>query len=473
MIDQRELDRVLGAFLALGTDELADRVIDAALDEIDQTSQRRVVRMPLGLRTMPPSLRLATAAVVGVLAVSGAFFLFQRGQPGVSGPNPTASMSTVPSVPAASVIPSVLPKSDTEVAQTGPMGVGRQIHTATRLGDGQVLVAGGYAYGDGTLGSATLYDPVADAFRATGALSAARGTATATLLRDGRVLVVGGGPTAWNHPDPFLTSAELYDLATGTFTDAGSMATPREGHTATPLADGRVLIVGGNDRNGHAVESAEVFDPATSTFATTGSMTEARGYHSATRLADGRVLVAGGNPGAWSYTGLMLHTAEIYDPKTGTFTATGSMVQNRAWQTATLLVDGRVLIAGGTTGSGDLDAAEVYDPTTRTFSQTGPMVDARIYHTATLLNDGRVLLVGGGSDYTNLNFLRSAELFDPATGTFGATGSMAEARTYHAATVLTDGRVLVTGGYGVQAPLASAEIYDPTSGTFTSAGSGR
>jgi hypothetical protein len=473
MTSQRELDRILGAFLAVGTDELADRVIDAALGEIDHTGQRRAMRVPRRLQTMPMSLRLAAAAVVGVIAVSGTFYLFQRGQPGVSGPNPTPGVSARPSQAAATPTRSNQPKSDTQVALTGPMGVGRQIHTATRLDDGRVLIAGGYAYGDGSLGSATLYDPVADAFHPTGALTTARGTSTATLLRDGRVLVVGGGPTAWNHPDPFLKSAELYDPATGTFANAGSMATPREGHTATLLADGRVLIAGGNDVNGHAVESAEVFDPVTDAFTATGSMTTARGYHTATRLGDGRVLIAGGNPGAWSYTGPMLHAAEIYDPKTGTFRATGSMTQYRAWQTATLLADGRVLVTGGTSGAGDIGSAEVYDPTTGTFSQTGAMASGRMYHTASLLVDGRVLVVGGGSDYTNLSFLASAEIYDPTTGSFAATGDMAETRTYHAATVLSDGRVLVTGGYGAQAPLASAEIYDTTSGTFTWAGSGR
>ena len=470
MIEQRELDRILGTFLAIGTDELADRVIDAALAEIDHTGQRRPIRVPRRLQIMPRSLRLATAAVVGVVALSSTFFLFQRGQPGISGADPTPVVTANPSQPGPT--PTV-PLGSDALALTGPLGVGRQIHLAVRLEDGGVLIAGGYAFGDESLASATLYDPVADAFRPTGSLAAARGTSTATLLRDGRVLIVGGGPTAWNHPDPFLASAELYDTATGAFAKAGSMATPREAHSATLLSDGRVLITGGNDANGHAVASAELFDPATGAFTATGSMATGRGYHGSARLTDGRVLITGGNPGAWTFSGPMLQTAEIYDPARGTFTATGSMTRYRAWHTATLLLDGRVLITGGTSGTGDLLSAEVYDPSTGSFTQTGQMGAPRIYHTATLLIDGRVVVAGGGSDYTNHSFLSSAELFDPTAGTFGPTGPMADTRTSHTATLLADGRVLVSGGFGAQAPLASAEIYDPITGTFTPAGSRR
>jgi len=98
------------------------------------------------------------------------------------------------------------------------------------------------------------------------------------------------------------------------------------------------------------------------------------------------------------------------------------------------------------------------------------MTDGRQYHSATLLSDGRVLIVGGGSDYANRRFLASAEIFDPATGTFTSTGSLATARSYHTATLLNDGRVLVAGGYGAAAPLTSAEMYDPATGAFSPAG---
>jgi len=202
-------------------------------------------------------------------------------------------------------------------------------------------------------------------------------------------------------------------------------------------------------------------------------MATARGYHTATRLADGRVLVIGGSADAWTSNAPLIASAEIYDPKAGTFSTTGQLNVARAWHTATLLADGRVLITGGqSTGGEQLASAELYDPGTGRFTPTGSMEVGREYHTATLLNDGRVLVAGGGGDYTNLNFLASAELFDPKTGTFTATGPMADARTYHGASLLPDGRVLVTGGYGAKAPLASAELFDPKAGTFSPAGTG-
>jgi Galactose oxidase, central domain/Kelch motif len=183
-------------------------------------------------------------------------------------------------------------------------------------------------------------------------------------------------------------------------------------------------------------------------------------------LADGRVLVTGGDRAAWTPSE-DLASAEIYDPKTGTFSPTGSMSTVRCFHLATLLADGRVLITGGTDGANDLASAEIYNPKTGNFSVASSMAVGRAYQTATRLADGRVLVAGGGGDYTNRQFLASAEIFDPKTGTFTPTGSMAEARTYHAATLLPDGRVLVTGGYGAVAPLASAETYDPKTGTFT------
>ena len=200
-------------------------------------------------------------------------------------------------------------------------------------------------------------------------------------------------------------------------------------------------------------------------FVLTGSMTSARQWHTATLLNNGKVLVAGGLK-----TGGFLASAELYDPAAGTFTATGSMTIGRYNHTATLLNNGKVLIAGGesATATGLGTSAELYDPAAGTFTATGSMTMWRISHTATLLNDGKVLFAGGE---TAAGLGASAELYDPAAGTFTATGSMTIARFLHTATLLNNGKVLIAGGETATGFLASAELYDPTTGTFTATGS--
>jgi plastocyanin len=393
----------------------------------------------------------------------------------VATPTPTATTSYPPAPTATPPPATPAPTATPQVGLTGPLGDGRQIQTATFLADGGVLVAGGFAFGDGPLASATRYDPGTGVFSPTGSMANARGAHTATLLPDGKVLIAGGGPPSWltlpGNP-PFLAAAELYDPKTGTFKATGPMSTPRESHTATLLPDGRVLIAGGEDRLDHAVASAEIYDPKTGTFSATGTMAVARAFHTATLLSDGRVLIAGGNAGTWSYSGPFLASAEIYNPKTGTFSPTGSMATQRGWHTASRLADGRVLVAGGENHRTDLASAEIYNPKTGSFSSTGSMTVGRVYHAAALLSDGRVLVEGGGSDYSGGKFLSSAEIYNPQTGTWTATGSMADQRNLLTATLLRDGRVLVAGGFGAQAPLASAELYDPKTGTFSPAGLG-
>jgi hypothetical protein len=248
----------------------------------------------------------------------------------------------------------------------------------------------------------------------------------------------------------------------------GSMGTARYFHTATLLSmkfphGGDVLVTGGVDGNNNSVASAELFDPASGTFTPTGSMAVARSSHTATLLNDGRVLVLGGG----------YATAELFDPANGSFTFTGSMGTARSGETATLLNDGRVLVTGGSSTGGYTATAELFDPAKGTFTPTGSMGTVRWGHTATLLNDGMVLVTGGiGSGVGNNGYLATAERFDPASGTFTPTGSMKSKRWWHRAVLLSDGRVLVTGGVDVfRTVIASAELFDPPSGTFTPTGS--
>jgi serine/threonine protein kinase len=199
------------------------------------------------------------------------------------------------------------------------------------------------------------------------------------------------------------------------------------------------------------------------TFSPTGSMFTGRYGQTATLLPNGLVLIAGGYDGA-----RYLATAELYDPQKGTFSQTGSMSIAREVHTATLLPNGLVLITGGESDSGSLGTAELYDPEKGTFSPTDSMSRSREWQTATLLPNGRVLIVGGDDGSVHL---ATAELYDPQSGTFSPTGSMLTRRDGQAATLLATGRVLISGGYDGSRCLAAAEIYDPQSGTFRPTGS--
>jgi hypothetical protein len=325
---------------------------------------------------------------------------------------------------------------------TGSMTMARQFYAAALLGNGKVLFVGG-RLGTEKLASAELYDPATGKFTATGNMITAREIPSATLLPNGKVLVAGGAKAG----SGALALAELYDPVTETFAATGSLAVARYSHTATLLPNGKVLIAGGEEYiDGHNYfESAELYDASPGTFTATGSMTMYRSEHTATLLQNGKVLMVGG-------AGDTLN-AELYNPLTGTFTTTGTPTVAGLQHRATLLGNGTVLIAGGlnmrSAMSPNEKRTELYDPNTGTFTETGSMTSMRAGPAATLLTDGKVLVAGGRSD-------TSADLYDPSTGTFSATGSMTMARARPIAILLGNGRVLITDFYGES---GSAELY--------------
>ncbi len=270
----------------------------------------------------------------------------------------------------------------------------------------------------------------------------------------------------------------------GSFSSTQSMITVSGVEAATLLPGGQVLVAGGcggEDFLEVGQPDAELYDPARKSFTTTAHMESPRCHHTATLLPNGKVLVVGGFSAEWDGPASASNSAELYDAKTGTFSLAGNMMQARAAHTSTLLPNGKVLIAGGATVGGwgfpfysDASAgAEIFDQATNAFAGTGAMGTARFGHTATLLPNGKVLITGGfASAQVNqqATSLASSEVYDPLTGTFSPAGNMIVARGGHTATLLQDGTLLVTGGFATVGPsttvLSSAELYDASTGVL-------
>lgn len=300
---------------------------------------------------------------------------------------------------------------------------------------------------------------------------------TATLLADGRVLVVGGGLESETDSQ---ASAEIFDPKTGRWSSATSMASPRQRHTATLLPDGKVLVVGGL---GPGRATAELYDPSTDSWSSAGTLVQARANHQAVLLPDGTVLVLGGRQ-----PGRPLADAETFQPKTRTWTAVAPLSVARDRPVAVLLRNGKVLVTGGVTTDvgGSLDAAvlfgnplastELYDPAIRAWSPGAPMATGRVGHAMAVLADGRVLVVGGTRDPA------PAELYDPVRDSWVAVGPALPPRIAPAIGLLGGGQVLVAGGLMesydpatvantgyTPVLLATAVVFDPASAAWTAA----
>jgi N-acetylneuraminic acid mutarotase len=333
---------------------------------------------------------------------------------------------------------------------------GRQEHTATLLPNGNVLIAGGMDDTGNGLASAEVYHPATNRWTAAHSMAAARFDHTATLLPSGKVLVTGGlaGPL----PFGSLASSELYDPVTDSWSAAAPMIGSRTRHTATLLPDGRVLVVGGLSlvvREGGLFPSvatdAEIYDPRANGWSITAPMGFDRFDHTATLLADGSVMVAGGRGELATFK-----STEIYDATNDRWVSAAPMDARRYGQVATLLPDGDVLVAGGIGEAPDarattLDTAEIYNPSTNLWVTVASMTNVDVTRTATRLGNGMVLVVGMGQS--------ASELYDPARNVWSRTGPSIHGHQ-DSATLLSDGTVLLVGGYGDE-PFSSVLVYDP------------
>ena len=294
----------------------------------------------------------------------------------------------------------------------------------------------------------------------TGSLNTARANHAAAMLPNGQALIVGGVGESGKP----LKSAEIYNLTNNSFTAlTAGLPTAVSGMTATVLNDNTVLFAGGLNSAGNPASAAELYDPTQNAFIKLPAMTKARAHHTATLLLNGSVLIAGGTNAAGPLANL-----EIFNPASGTFTAAGKLKYARQDHTATLLYDGTVLIAGGSNASGPLASAELYDPVSGKVTEVGSLNEARTLATASLLLDiGGTVLIEGGQDATGAD-LDTAEAYDPATASFTTlTAQMITPRSGHVGLTLPyNGKVLIAGGTSNGQPVADNELYDPVTGTF-------
>jgi hypothetical protein len=354
--------------------------------------------------------------------------------------------------------------------------------SAVPLANGKVLIAGGEDGERQALAGVALYDPAANAWTATGSLRQSRRLHSTTLLADGKVLVAGGISGGPAFPPAGVTSAEIFDPASGTWQPTGNMLEARFAHSATLLPNGKVLVAGGNTvrsaQSNRAMNTVELYDPATGVWSPVEPMTDARFGHGAVRLASGKVLVSGGivTAGRGLYAPMAL--CELYDPATGKWMPTGNLAVMRKSHQTTLLADGKVLVTGGD-GRGLVEwvyepysqsTTEIYDPAAGTWSRAGDMGFGRSHHRDVRLASGKVLMVGGTDDGTFDVGYRNAELFDPATKTWTPTGAPEVGRYAFVATSLADGRVLIAGGItrsGLASPYPGVDVVTATAEIFT------
>ncbi len=455
-----DADLSIGPFKAESIARAAIAGTQPGASRLPRASSRPTGRLGGG-RGMTLLAAAALLLVGGALAAGSGVLRLPSIVPPVPAPSvavvATASPDATSPSPSEQAGPSAAPSSSAVAPSTGvwiatgSMGTPRYGHTAVRLLDGRVLVVGG-AGGESDPSTAELYDPVSGTWSATGSMLRFHDGFGATLLRDGKVLVGDVEDRSLDDRADWITGAEVYDPASGTWTLTGKMVVHDPGSAAL-LRDGTVLVSG--------EDGSQLYHPATGTWTATGAMVTPRyGGGAPILLPDGRVLVAGG-------LGLLdnaLDSAELYDPATGTWTSTASMHVPKGGARLTLLPNGKVLVTGGSPPVVPPTPPELYDPTTGAWTVTGDYVraDAR-YLSPTLLSDGTVLVVSSHPESFG------AEVYDPGTGAWTATGTMLRPHNDVPATVLLDGTVLMAGGSECRegattcpsGATGSAELYVP------------
>ncbi|MEU7144803.1 kelch repeat-containing protein [Nocardia sp. NPDC046473] len=340
---------------------------------------------------------------------------------------------------------------------------------------GGALLAGGADAAFAGVAATALFDATTSTWSATAPMTLGRRLHTVTRLPDGTVLVAGGISGPYQQPFNTVAAAERFDPRTKKWTPTRTgMSTPRSMHSATLLADGRVLVAGGAkprmSTDLGSTNSAELYNPATDTWEPTEPMVDERSSHQAVLLADGRVLVIGGAAIVARHEAAPTAFCEIFDPVTGKWSTTGSLATPRLSHQAVLLPDGSVLVLGGAAhgwvsgpvyDSHSLNTTERWYPVTDRWAPAARMPIGRDRFHAITLKSGKVLVFGGGDEqYLFAGFLATS-LYDPYADTWSAVGPMSYGRTDFAATLLSDGRVLAAGGSNADDLPALTEIYTP------------
>lgn len=348
----------------------------------------------------------------------------------------------------------ILDPAAPSVSSAATMSALREQQVSVMLPNGNILVAGGYKMNpNSVIGTAEIYHSDTDSWSSAGSLSVARCYHTGTLLPDSNVIVVGGSTDGVNTS---VATVDVYDSVSKTWKTGPSLPVAKAGHTTTLLPNGKLLVVGGTN-GGTQQTSVYLYDPASGTWTPAASLQEARAFHTATLLQNGKVLITGGMTGPNPQAGTPKATVEIYDPATDSWTYASSMANARHRHSATMLMNGKVII----TSCGDfaVTVAELYYPAGNTWSSAGSMSGARNGSQTLTLPNGKVVVVGGAnSPGTGLTTI---EQYNPLTNSWAVSGNISQGRYFQSTNLLPNGKILIAGGSNLSSvSLNSSELYD-------------